>query len=140
MSVVKVAIVVKKKEDIEVYYRLFKLMLSGKIVEAQLKADTATIKTEKFKLIFIVGGKTMIGSRHHYAINMYQDEEYDNEIVIPSSYYHRVLKDDPEWVELFEDVKPMKAETTPDGKPIVKWYDKDKAIDAGVWGFGLIDS
>lgn len=47
----------------------------------------------------------MLGKRAHYVINMYPDEQYDNEVAMPMMVLHNHLKEDPKWSELFEDGK-----------------------------------
>ncbi|EJW13954.1 hypothetical protein M5X02_30725 [Paenibacillus alvei] len=74
-------------------------------MKEQETSDYAKFATDKFEIRFVIAGKSMLGKRAHYVINMYPDEQYDNEVAMPMMVLHNHLKEDPKWSELFEDGK-----------------------------------
>ncbi|MGG4105095.1 hypothetical protein AAXB25_14360 [Paenibacillus lautus] len=98
---VKVSILAKKKEDIGLYFRLFKMMLGEQVESFSLSNDSGLIETDKVILRFFIGSRSVLGVKAHYVINMHQDVDYDNQVVVPQTTLFHHLKNDPAWSELF---------------------------------------
>jgi hypothetical protein len=97
-----VAVFTANKQDLRMYFNLFKLMLEGKITKAYISDNMYRIETDKFILRFYIKNMNIKGIRSHFVLNLTQDDEFDKYIVTPMQYIRTYLKDDEKWKELFE--------------------------------------
>lgn len=98
---VKIAVIVERREDIQKYFNLFKLLLDGKVLMCRRMNDYAEIDSDKFQVRFTWKTTQVRGWKAHYLLNLTQDKEYHNDFAEPMTVIHRML-DKTVWKELFE--------------------------------------
>ncbi|PPA84987.1 hypothetical protein C4A75_09425 [Brevibacillus laterosporus] len=101
---VRIFVIVENTNDLQMYYRLFRLMLKDKIEkEQEIRKDKELLmETDKFKMYFFTGFQHLLGRRTHYVINLTQNKEYHFQCALPTTSHFDYIKDDKKWSELFE--------------------------------------
>lgn len=95
-----ISVVTENETELHMYFKLFSLLLEGKITKSILAKDHGKLETDKFILKFYIKSWNMRGCRSHYALNLTQDKDFQSEIV-PKLMFLRDMLDKEKWNKLF---------------------------------------
>lgn len=77
-------------------------MLKDKIIKIVNNSHERRFETEKLLFKFYVKALNTKGNKAHYVLNLTQDEEFHCNIAQSMTVIKSYLKDDEDWLELFE--------------------------------------
>lgn len=98
----KISIVVftENSKEKQKYFNLFKIMLDDKIEKLINNNDRKELVTDKFHLKFYTKLMSTKGHKAHYALNLTQDQEFNNCVIAPITNIFNYLKYDEKWENL----------------------------------------